>query len=168
MSRNPLFIKSEFSHSKEVVDKQHPNRVAILYSSSQNSLIVVKSGSHFRRASLMSQSFIHQVRILSEFLNFLFKFSTHTSQSFIHQVRILSMKKVVDLKTLYGGRNPLFIKSEFSPKLKELKENSTHTDTSQSFIHQVRILSGLSFYGYKKRFADFVAILYSSSQNSLV
>jgi len=115
-SRNPLFIKSEFSHTKEIA-------WGVLYDE--------------------SQSFIHQVRILS------WRWRGHPcaqackglSQSFIHQVRILSLA-CLDLIR----RRP---------------------KKSQSFIHQVRILSLKPKLKPIKAVLDGVAILYSSSQNSL-
>ena len=66
-SRNPLFIKSEFSHTLSCPD-------AILH--------------------LMAD--------------------TGGSQSFIHQVRILSQTILSQIKGGEESRNPLFIKSEFS------------------------------------------------------
>ena len=64
-------------------------------------------------------------------------------------------------------RNPLFIKSEFSPPKKWLISSlQTDDGRSQSFIHQVRILSS-SFSKFAGRRFLSVAILYSSSQNSL-
>jgi len=118
---------------------------------------------------MLSQSFIHQVRILSVFFKSkdLFKLKD-LSQSFIHQVRILSSSlPPLFLSRASGRRNPLFIKSEFSLQRKKWKvklaeksvsvailysssQNSLHRmdgcwkarwKGSQSFIHQVRILS---------------------------
>ena len=115
-----------------------------------------------------SQSFIHQVRILSEAIlvprlakawavailysssqnsltkevawGVLYDDYLRPSQSFIHQVRILSkLEKYTSLACNLAGRNPLFIKSEFSQE-EENMENKV-TIESQSFIHQVRILS---------------------------
>ena len=116
---------------------------------------------------LKSQSFIHQVRILSAIFHAPGIQRDVRSQSFIHQVRILS-KPIAEGKPLLRAccRNPLFIKSEFSPgdtrsgricpdrvvailysssqnSLQPLREAlPTSRMTSQSFIHQVRILSG--------------------------
>ena len=119
------------------------------------------------------------------------------SQSFIHQVRILSrLKKAVHHETDMGScRNPLFIKSEFSPAgwrlhffihwrscvaiLYSSSQNSLRTSMnmmlyllmlyrqSQSFIHQVRILSHWGWTTPRWQLHPWVAILYSSSQNSL-
>ena len=173
--RNPLFIKSEFSHGLQEL-------VKVLR-------VVNDVGA--------SQSFIHQVRILStntslspaiwlarEGRNPLFIKSEFSrpenimpisplnpppSQSFIHQVRILSW---VNQKCSGGwsgsSRNPLFIKSEFS--LAHLDEDKILDGIgygSQSFIHQVRILSCESLPETRIRWVPVVAILYSSSQNSL-
>ena len=68
--------------------------VAILYSSSRNSLMALSQDST-RPAWAWSQSFIHQVRILSASMG---ATAFHVmrmlwSQSFIHQVRILSSQK---------------------------------------------------------------------------
>ena len=166
-SRNPLFIKSEFSYRKQRWNISDTHlRVAILYSSSQNSLAIgfeysidmfsacrnplfIKSefspweGSPFTKFVFgMSQSFIHQVRILSKEPVRKKRIRYFKSQSFIHQVRILS-RPVLD--------TPAYI---------EIKE-------SQSFIHQVRILSCPSTGIGKSSLTSIVAILYSSSQNSL-
>jgi len=66
------------------------------------------------------------------------------------------------------GRNPLFIKSEFSHGLSKL-EKALHIVKSQSFIHQVRILSLMKCLEKELQASDcLVAILYSSSQNSLL
>ena len=95
--------------------EEEDDGVAILYSSSQNSLKKFETDGD-RHYAMQSQSFIHQVRILSA----VFK----------------SMSRLA----WQGGRNPLFIKSEFSRGEQHLSDDS--------------ILD--------------VAILYSSSQNSLV
>ena len=116
--------------------------VAILYSSSQNSLsddqiLVLES------LGLKSQSFIHQVRILFPSLTSTSRFCHGVkSQSFIHQVRILSAKvnAACGLHVHVDGRNPLFIKSEFSLFNKFCLVLHLFL-WSQSFIHQVRILS---------------------------
>ena len=115
---------------------RHP--VAILYSSSQNSLwhLKLSYGSFYTE----SQSFIHQVRILSH---------VHVDACGVDEaVAILyssSQNSLSDMGTSvragHGRRNPLFIKSEFSPLAGEGSEIS---------------LTGAA-----------VAILYSSSQNSL-
>jgi len=129
-----------------MVDRARTFRVAILYSSSQNSLTFAPIGygdlrkgwgrnplfikSEFSRGVFLhpvegppeSQSFIHQVRILSPPLIIPFivieGFGALRSQSFIHQVRILSCTGV---RASYYMPRPL--------------------RASQSFIHQVRILS---------------------------
>ena len=143
--------------------------VAILYSSSQNSLIVIAAALYFG-GHFMSQSFIHQVRILSP------SFISGRSWSFSF------------------SRNPLFIKSEFSRNdqlagylwrrerdvailysssqnslLLKADEVATMLGVSQSFIHQVRILSCLRRWKLNRQAGKNwqVAILYSSSQNSL-
>ena len=66
------------------------------------------------------------------------------------------------------GRNPLFIKSEFSPGCTS-RHAMPFMEGSQSFIHQVRILSCVAVPQNCARSARAceVAILYSSSQNSL-
>jgi len=119
--------------------------VAILYSSSQNSLEELTTWFYASGIPCESQSFIHQVRILSSRGTGWKINSTHWSQSFIHQVRILSGMPTVsipnDVKKKIR-RNPLFIKSEFSHE----------TDMVQHYRREK----------WKK-----VAILYSSSQNSL-
>jgi len=146
-SRNPLFIKSEFSQMKPF-GCRFMNllraQVAILYSSSQNSLTTIKNivnysklaksrnplfiksefslgreyflPSQMPHLSMKSQSFIHQVRILSDDTLRPRKLRC-PSQSFIHQVRILSYKGKLN--------DPILSRKE----------------KSQSFIHQVRILS---------------------------
>jgi len=197
----------------------HCTAVAILYSSSQNSLIALCDPD--MRKKLSSQSFIHQVRILSysweiplwdnpgslasqsfihqvRILSRMGESESHrrwASQSFIHQVRILSAEEVVQwggsrtqvailysssqnslgewshpyrpsacmdvVAILYSSsqnslvgspvtqedmnnvqsRNPLFIKSEFSPTMRTKTAYEVTSEKSQSFIHQVRILS---------------------------
>jgi len=62
-------------------------------------------------------------------------------------------------------RNPLFIKSEFSQEEAVAKTKEVFGE-SQSFIHQVRILS-CSYMHDSYIHNSLVAILYSSSQNSL-
>ena len=143
VSRNPLFIKSEFS---------------LPLSKRQASIL----------KSLGSQSFIHQVRILSpHHMPEVDPPEIPASQSFIHQVRILSqIRKVCHSRQQFGWRrNPLFIKSEFSQQAS--KPSLTAFILSQSFIHQVRILSWAQKEIREFRLCD-VAILYSSSQNSLL
>ena len=92
-----------------------------------------------------SQSFIHQVRILSDNADKLDGYDANVfcqSQSFIHQVRILSA--TMRTKTAY----------------------EVTSEKSQSFIHQVRILSWWGVFLWVSVIKH-VAILYSSSQNSL-
>ena len=139
-----------------------------------------------RRAS---QSFIHQVRILSGFLGLVWvkeitcrnplfiksefsrarhrlacaSFETQ-SQSFIHQVRILSGDEDCRFILHGEGRNPLFIKSEFSPGIPV---------TSLQPLTGVAILYSSSQNSLGKKISlqqprYRVAILYSSSQNSLM
>ena len=272
LSRNPLFIKSEFSltaqgkydiipgkylesqsfihqvrilSAKKLFYASPVTGVAILYSSSQNSLVNAACGFHvhvdasqsfihqvrilspdkFRSGHLLwiattrrnplfiksefsrsvtdtkeevwgilSQSFIHQVRILSIETVYHLDKDEWRSQSFIHQVRILSTMTTSGLErwcARTGSRNPLFIKSEFSQGKGEIAWEDEDT-VSQSFIHQVRILSPpsrnpLMLLHLRRRNPLFiksefsqhrighidalvmtVAILYSSSQNSLL
>jgi len=173
--RNPLFIKSEFSPGEAmIISLLFKIGVAILYSSSQNSLQerMGESEGHRRWASrnplfiksefshgtgiviktcggLKSQSFIHQVRILSGVSrNTPFQQMTG-SQSFIHQVRILSGEQHLNEDKVLDGRNPLFIKSEFSLVLQFYSESS---------VLRVAILyssSQNSLYGHKRKFANF-------------
>jgi len=121
--------------------------VAILYSSSQNSL------SSRRRERIRLSVKSHVAILYSSSQNSLVGNRYHSlnvssierqSQSFIHQVRILSLRIVWDKR--------------FHDK-----------PLSQSFIHQVRILSSLGLEDNKKEVkeGEEVAILYSSSQNSL-
>jgi len=169
--RNPLFIKSEFSHGRA-------RRL-------------------FYASPVTSQSFIHQVRILSCEM-----FSIKKTGSVFCGVAILYSSSQNSLREwliwkkfiiMILRRNPLFIKSEFSLSyfgllvflyflylvaiLYSSSQNSLYWLTfiynrwkrgvsSQSFIHQVRILSRDSPI---KAVLDgfYVAILYSSSQNSL-
>ena len=90
--------------------------------------------------TMRSQSFIHQVRILSQGKSSPLQVREMMSQSFIHQVRILS-GNMVEFKVSYFAE-------------------------SQSFIHQVRILSQTCLQ-QPRNGGCCVAILYSSSQNSL-
>ena len=78
------------------------------------------------------------------------------------------MKKIIDLKTLYGVAI-LYSSSQNSLcRDTELSEPSSIWRLSQSFIHQVRILSTLKRNKHRRKIEKlFVAILYSSSQNSL-
>ena len=116
-----------------------------------------------------SQSFIHQVRILSwAYINDVFEFSNLSrSQSFIHQVRILS--KWGDFVEIQLGGTVAILYSSSQNSLANMMISEIapawRRRKSQSFIHQVRILSGneVSHTGA----APVVAILYSSSQNSL-
>jgi len=92
--RNPLFIKSEFSQPAWTNPGgiREKLKVAILYSSSQNSLIGRVVFLEGISLLVLSQSFIHQVRILSlqkNMGNYILSL-IQKSQSFIHQVRILS------------------------------------------------------------------------------
>ena len=139
MSRNPLFIKSEFSPvnciEEDVVNKE----VAILYSSSQNSLgnirVLTAQGKY------ESQSFIHQVRILS---------------SFIHTYVTMTLPR----------RNPLFIKSEFSQEKRRREGGDQDGSRNPLFIKSEFSHNWLKRSLWWNRQAE-VAILYSSSQNSL-
>jgi len=117
--RNPLFIKSEFSPFYEgkrgFADF---NSVAILYSSSQNSLLRRIHPPLFFFIT-KSQSFIHQVRILSLMaLNaFLWKLLYRVAILYSSSQNSLEIYGEVAKLDSLGGRNPLFIKSEFSPIL---------------------------------------------------
>ena len=92
-SRNPLFIKSEFSQSEKTRAEtcQGKRKVAILYSSSQNSLGICPRGVSAPRGRPPSRN---PLFIKSEFSREYGKrkekTETDMSQSFIHQVRILS------------------------------------------------------------------------------
>ena len=195
--RNPLFIKSEFSrrpcvgifsgkvlsqsfiHQVRILSlKEVKNenlwftlqKVAILYSSSQNSLseIFLWRDSQrplwvCRNPLFIKSEFSQKYRYALGHVRFM------TSQSFIHQVRILSWGvQRMDTSLQPRCRNPLFIKSEFSLGWTlPWRTLPVRALPSQSFIHQVRILSRGS--GSKdKRGIWRVAILYSSSQNSLL
>ena len=130
-SRNPLFIKSEFSPALIADhDRSVGLAVAILYSSSQNSLLTNTPPSP--AIWLASQSFIHQVRILSYGCG------------------------RIGLALSVSGRNPLFIKSEFSLDTVWIIKYLDLYNKSQSFIHQVRILSAppqpLALHGLKYSF----------------
>ena len=118
--RNPLFIKSEFSRH--------------LWTAEVHNWVVSKS-----------QSFIHQVRILS----LLDDFADHKCIDFADCRNPLFIKSEFsqeccqcNIGHLPASRNPLFIKSEFSPVEFRLHQGTTNPE-SQSFIHQVRILSGV-------------------------
>jgi len=113
-SRNPLFIKSEFSlyYTSPVTGEVVIFDVAILYSSSQNSLFRTRDLCSIK--SCLSQSFIHQVRILSQILR--------ACQRAVSWVAILYS----------SSQNSL---------IQRTKHNSALFTESQSFIHQVRILS---------------------------
>ena len=115
--------------------------VAILYSSSQNSLMGLLNSASTRGLPSRNPLFIK-----SEFSPWSIgrtRTSVVRSQSFIHQVRILSVIKENSLTSImWWSRNPLFIKSEFSHDKLALRR--AKSVKSQSFIHQVRILSGNS------------------------
>ena len=140
-----------------------------------------------------SQSFIHQVRILSSFitsllqsLSFAVAILYSSSQNSLKLYNLAPPKLVIRcrnplfIKSEFSpqqtqrspphrqrcGRNPLFIKSEFSPEIPYLDFDISFR--SQSFIHQVRILSSTISYAIDAYSAGSVAILYSSSQNSLL
>ena len=118
-SRNPLFIKSEFSQRNFPLERQSKTLMGL------------------------SQSFIHQVRILSEI-------SVCPRACAFHDVAILYS----------SSQNSL---------LRCPEDGHLFTaEVSQSFIHQVRILSGMNAsMTNPSRPGSPVAILYSSSQNSL-
>ena len=90
--RNPLFIKSEFSLRGSSPRESHRHVVAILYSSSQNSLPFIWKLLHRR-------GLLHVAILYSSSQNSLVSPSRRgnkycepvKSQSFIHQVRILSV-----------------------------------------------------------------------------
>ena len=114
--------------------------VAILYSSSQNSLGIGKNS----LTSIMwwSQSFIHQVRILSGERLRALRARQPEVVAILYSSSQNSLSGVSYMTTPSDqGRNPLFIKSEFS--LRDFKDWAEFVDYC------------------------FVAILYSSSQNSL-
>jgi len=119
MSRNPLFIKSEFS-LKEIYGE-------------------------VAKLSELSQSFIHQVGILS---------------------RSNLDVKVSCTRRVAGGRNPLFIKSEFSLFI------TSYADVEATLKRRNPLFIKSEFsQGKKGSLPNWgehnVAILYSSSQNSL-
>ena len=120
-------------------------RVAILYSSSQNSLCrreVRKKcvGSCRNPLFIKSEFSLAWGTLYDDYLR--------PSQSFIHQVRILSYSSEAFIERDCCSRNPLFIKSEFSPWEIPLWDNPGSL-ASQSFIHQVRILSLMPFNSLK-------------------
>ena len=143
-SRNPLFIKSEFSHSARAGCGQGcpGESVAILYSSSQNSLIlsvetekdiipskvaILYSSS---RNSLLELSSYEEVELVSP------------SQSFIHQVRILSHRGHMSVGHSYAPWTVAILYSSSQNSLMRIQNTEgSHHWMSQSFIHQVRILS---------------------------
>jgi len=160
---SPLFIRSSlFVHELRQLEPHEDESQSFIHQVRILSEKIVQWGS---RTQKESQSFIHQVRILSgvilrdselaDEVAILYSSSQNSlphrgspcvvifkSQSFIHQVRILScMARRVDLSTTAPLR-------------------------SQSFIHQVRILSS-RLIALRNNSLSFVAILYSSSQNSL-
>ena len=114
-SRNPLFIKSEFSLGS-------PSSVSLHGIPASQSFIhqvrILSSRCIFTATPQTmrgSQSFIHQVRILSRIAG-RGRWAQPQSQSFIHQVRILSQDSACPARQgKETSRNPLFIKSEFSP-----------------------------------------------------
>jgi len=149
-SRNPLFIKSEFSRACLAVFKNFTRpawAVAILYSSSQNSLR--ETDSHGRCTHIrMSQSFIHQVRILSR-NGYIFIATPQTMRVAIlyssSQNSLMGSASEREIRlSVKSRRNPLFIKSEFSLGGEQHLDDNSILDGSQSFIHQVRILSSES------------------------
>ena len=167
--RNPLFIKSEFSRGILNLSKTS-------FWQGRNPLFIK---SEFSRVNIwpqpvlsygVSQSFIHQVRILSLFLYALNKREAieRASQSFIHQVRILSRyQQGRYTSSSRWGRNPLFIKSEFSHLHSRFKLNTPYRQgRNPLFIKSEFSLSWpyreICYYSLWN-----VAILYSSSQNSL-
>ena len=136
-----------------------------------------------------SQSFIHQVRILSRLCDEHNRNSRGWSQSFIHQVRILSQKSYgLEDEDIETGRNPLFIKSEFShlygetAKLEKIDVAILYSSSQNSLLpsslslattrrgrNPLFIKSEFSLEKYVTLASNLagVAILYSSSQNSL-
>jgi len=94
------------------------------------------------------------------------------SQSFIHQVRILSVprKDYELLRECFSRVAILYSSSQNSLiDLKDVYGGDTAKLRSQSFIHQVRILSvPRKDYELLRECFSRVAILYSSSQNSLM
>ena len=140
--------------------------VAILYSSSQNSLQNWGVANDY--CPLWSQSFIHQVRILSGIDIRSWSALIAESQSFIHQVRILSGKTVdrLDWRMLQMPSQSFIHQVRILSCTQMAGGRNCSVGRSQSFIHQVRILSR-HIYGKSPRRCRRVAILYSSSQNSL-
>ena len=147
-----------------------------------------------RRRYSRSQSFIHQVRILS----LIYPEQLSICSIMVAILYSSSQNSLLSWKTgivsyAIESRNPLFIKSEFSHMRKKMSSDSEDPEQSQSFIHQVRILSAFDVaYAFatskaercrnplfiKSEFSHLfivvpllllqnVAILYSSSQNSL-
>jgi len=173
--RNPLFIKSEFSHEASMLGSQKMHEimnVAILYSSSQNSLRIFTAARppNWRKLINTSQSFIHQVRILS------------WPGAKLRSSKTSSMRRrnPLFIKSEFSPRwqlhpwwcrlrrNPLFIKSEFSlPPFRQMTGEG-HRSKSRNPLF---IKSEFSHGDYKDVLSNLkavVAILYSSSQNSLM
>ena len=163
-------------------------QVAILYSSSQNSLQFLTSATQVcpsgqsqsfihqvrilslaekpsQAQDIASQSFIHQVRILSGWARAkVIGGEQHLSQSFIHQVRILSGGINIASLLTRDSRNPLFIKSEFS--LVSVEQLLVVWNKGRNPLFIKSEFSQRQFCVFVKLYIT-VAILYSSSQNSL-
>ena len=114
--RNPLFIKSEFSLA-----------------------VTQKKPSPLRgRNPLFIKSEFSQVQDL---FGFILRLRTPCSRNPLFIKSEFSLEKEWGLGCKEYSRNPLFIKSEFSRGLCGVEGSTRSGHMSQSFIHQVRILS---------------------------
>ena len=154
-------MSQSFIHQVRILSERFPFEVsillevAILYSSSQNSLRLCKCFSTFRRKSR------NPLFIKSEFS----PLTAGTAQSWTAVVAILysssqnslvsNTSMTIRFSMVSVSRNPLFIKSEFSLVLLGVALSEI-VWLSQSFIHQVRILSAppqpLALHGLKYSF----------------
>ena len=117
-----LGVSQSFIHQVRILSclrrwklNRQAGKVAILYSSSQNSLATSKAVFH-RYFYPESQSFIHQVRILLEVpvLEGGCREASCRNPLFIKSEFSLFITSYADVEATLKRRNPLFIKSEFS------------------------------------------------------
>jgi len=109
----PLIYQVFFVCSRASSTRASRRRVAILYSSSQNSLVrkaEVDSETLFR----WSQSFIHQVRILSSKRRMRSACTCRVAILYSSSQNSLCTSVRIKMCPQWTSRNPLFIKSEFS------------------------------------------------------
>jgi len=105
-------------HKKHIVSLKE--EVAILYSSSQNSLVKKIHFNKRRNIYSKSQSFIHQVRILSTTQRRPSTLQARGRNPLFIKSEFSPDEDYYTLHQEEDGRNPLFIKSEFSRGIKEL------------------------------------------------